>query len=172
MKPIYPNIVFISGLGGTGKSTLVAYFKKYPMPHWKQYDFDKGKYKAPRDLSKHHAWREKQTDYWLNVACTNSKKNINTIVFGMCLYPKQILKRKPEKMNSKNVHFAYLYCSPTIRRKRLVNRGNPDHWRGYRFPWHIEFHAVMKKDCEKKFDTTKFSLPQTANKIKKWLEKL
>lgn len=172
MKSPVSHIVFISGLGGTGKTSLVTYFKKHPMPHWKYYDFDKGKYKAPRDPSKHHAWRIKQNDYWLTVALANSKKNINSLIFGMCLYPKQILKRKPKEIARKQLHFAYLYCQPQIRKERLIKRGNSDHWRGYRFPWHIEFHAVMKKDCEKKFDTTKITLPQTAQKIKRWLEKI
>ncbi len=116
MKQVYPNIVFISGLGGSGKSTLVAYFTKHPMQNWKYYDFDKGKYKIPHSLSKHHGWREKQTDYWLCVACANSKRNINTLVFGMCLYPKQILIRKPKEIEKKHIHFAYLYCSPSIRK--------------------------------------------------------
>ena len=100
-------------------------------------------------------------------------KEISIRLFLACVCIQNKYSYENQKKLRKNIFILHI-CTVVHRyeKQRLIKRGNPDHWRGYRFPWHIEFHAVMKKDCEKKFDTTKAALPQTAKKIKTWLEKL
>lgn len=87
------KVIFISGLGGTGKSTIFHYFLEHPIPHFSFFDFDHGKFRVPPYSENHLAWRTKQNKWWLKVANKeyDVKGNIPVIV-GQCLYPSQIIK--------------------------------------------------------------------------------
>jgi hypothetical protein len=162
-------IAFISGLGGTGKTTLVEYFKSHPLLRWAVYDFDDGSEPCPHVLSEHLAWRMRENEYWLSIAARNAKQNINTMIIGMCLYPRQI-REMAERMNidSSLIRYAYLICESAERKRRLFAQNAPQRWR--EVPWHEEFLSVMRNECEKELDTTNKSIEQIAAEIIEWLE--
>lgn len=162
-------IVFISGLGGTGKTTTVEYFKSHSLPGWKVYDFDSGSEPCPHVLSEHLAWRTRENEYWLSIAAQNAKQNINTMIIGMCLYSRQI-REMAERMNidALLIRYAYLICEPTERKRRLFAQNAPQRWRDV--PWHEEFLMTMRNECEKEFDTTRKTIEEVAGEITRWLK--
>jgi len=165
------NLVFISGLSGTGKSTIVEHFNKHPMNGWLFYDYDKGKYSVPDDESEHLDWRKKQSEYWLQLAKENAKNNTNTCVLGFALYPKNTYELPSAKFFGNNIHFALIDCSDEERKKRLFGRGTPHHWQGEK-DFYAEFRKVNFEHRGKVFDTTNKTVEETAKEIKKWLEGL
>lgn len=164
-------IVFISGLSGTGKSTIVKYFKNHPVDSWLFYDYDKGELPVPDNESEHLNWRKLQSEYWLKVAINNSQNNINTCVLGMALYPADTYKLSSAKVFSDNIHFALIDCDDIERKKRLFNRGTPHHWQGEK-DFYAEFRKVNAAHRGKTFDTTNKTVEETAAEIKEWLEGL
>lgn len=168
-----PTAVFISGLSGTGKSTLVNYFSENPIEGWGFYDFDKGKYEIPEDESEHLAWRTKQTNYWLEVALQNAlEKNIKTAVMGLSLYPETTFELpNANKFDQNDIRFALIHTDDEKRKQRLEQRGTPQHWQGKK-DWYDEFYQAMREHGEKEFDTTNQSPEETAQEIKTWLEEI
>ncbi len=165
-------IIFISGLSGTGKSSLVSYFKKNSLTGWEFFDFDKGLEPVPHDESEHFAWRKRQTDYWLSLAERNGKKNINTVIIGLGLYPRDTKELEGARdIDLATIRYAYITCSPQERKRRLLAQGADHRWRENN-PWHDEFLSVMKNECEKEFDTSDKSIEQVAVEIIEWLESL
>ena len=61
------KIVFIIGQGGTGKTTLVQYFKNHPIKDWVFLDFDEGAITKPdtTDMDKLSIWVKEQREQWL-----------------------------------------------------------------------------------------------------------
>jgi 8-oxo-dGTP pyrophosphatase MutT (NUDIX family)/GTPase SAR1 family protein len=164
-------IVFISGLSGTGKSTLVEYFKNHPIDSWLFYDYDKGEFPVPDYESEHLEWRKKQSEYWLQVALENKKNNIDTCVLGMALYPENTFELVSAAKLKNNISFALIDCSDEERKKRLFDRGTPQHWQGEK-DFYTEFRRVNSEHCGQTFDTTNKKVEETAQEIKNWLESL
>lgn len=164
-------IAFISGLSGTGKSTIVNYFTDHPISGWLFWDYDKGKFPVPDDEGSHLQWRKSQSEYWLQVALENAKNNINTCVLGMALYPKNTYEIPLAKQFGSNIHFALIDCADEERKKRLFDRGTPQHWQGEK-DFYAEFRKVNSEHRGKTFDTTNKKVEETAEEIKSWLENL
>lgn len=167
------SVIFITGLGGTGKSTIWHHFLENPIPGFSFYDFDKGKYKAPpydKHKTEHHPWRIKQTNWWLKVAHKEYDVRHNILVImGLSLYPNGLLELPNAKyFKSENIHFGLLTCEPEERKKRLHKRGDSHHWKGHQ-PWYDEFFEEMKKEGAIEINTTCESIQKTAESIKKWL---
>lgn len=166
------QIVFISGLGGTGKSSLVWYFMENPVRGFSFYDFDKGKYKIPPYGENHLEWRTNMTKWWLEVGDKEYEVKGNVIVvIGLSLYPQSIFKLYEANSFDENICFGHLLCDPDVRKLRLEARGDAHHWGGHK-DWYDEFFASMKDVGAREFDTTNDSVEQTAAKVIKWLKKL
>ncbi len=164
-------IVFISGLSGTGKSTIVDYFRNHPVDGWLFYDYDNGKFPVPDDEKDHLEWRKSQSEYWLQVALKNQENNTKTCVLGMALYPSNTCELPSAKSFGNNIHFSLIDCSDDERKKRLFDRGTPQHWQGEK-DFYAEFRKVNSEHRGKTFDTTNKTVKETAEEIKDWLEEL
>jgi len=166
-----PTIVFISGLSGTGKSTIVDYLRNNPVDGWSLYDYDKGEFTAPADEKQHLEWRKKQSESWLKIAIENSRNNIKTCVLGMALYPANTYELPSAKIFGDNIHLALIDCADEERKKRLFDRGTPEHWQGEK-DFYAEFRQLNTEHRGKTFDTTDKTVEETACEIKDWLENL
>lgn len=165
-----PTIVFISGLGGVGKTTLVDYFTQHPLEGWIFYDFDKGKYEIPNDQKDHLDWRKKQTDYWLEVALNHGlNDNLQTVIMGLSLYPEKTFElSNADKFKKNNIHFALINAQDEERKRRLIERGTPHHYQGIK-EWYDEFFKKMRESGDCEFDTTNKTKEETAQEIKQYL---
>lgn len=164
------KIVFISGLGGTGKSTIVDYFLQHPIDNFTFFDFDKGKYKAPLYDENHLEWRKKQTEWWLDVASESiTTKNNIAVIVGLSLYPSQILQLPNSAVFGKeNIYFGHLTCNASIRKDRLHDRGDSHHWQGHK-QWYDEFFEEMNRINAFEIDTSHSIIEETAKTIQNWL---
>ena len=157
------KIVFIVGQGGSGKTTLVNYFKKHPVDNWLFFDFDKGAEIKPRtkNLSKLRPWVEKQRQFWLKEVRLKKYGEINICLFGVGLFPWKI-------GFPKDIHFAYLSCDQDSRKERLIKRGDPHIWEAYQ----KDVREIVKRLDEmgaKRFETGNCSVEESAKTIQDWL---
>ena len=164
-------IVFISGLSGTGKSTSVEYFKDHPIDGWLFYDYDKGEFPVPDKESEHLEWRKKQSEYWLKVALENAQNNTDACVLGLALYPKNTYELPSAAKFNHNIHFALIDCADSERKKRLFDRGTPQHWQGEK-DFYKEFRKLNSEHRGKTFDTTNKKVEETAREIEDWIKSL
>ena len=109
---------------------MVYHFLDNPIKGYTFFDFDKGKFKAPPYNESHFEWRKKQTKWWLEVANKEFEvKNNIVVIIGLCIYPKQITELSESKTFGKgNIHFAHLICNSEVRKNRLFDRGDSNHW--------------------------------------------
>jgi hypothetical protein len=169
---IMKNIVFVSGLSGTGKSTLKEYFDKNPIDDFLVYDFDKGRKKCPKNEKLHHEWRTKQTGYWLDLAIDNLDKGAGTIIFGLCCDPQYIIKiAQSKKLDDTKLKFAYLTTESDERKQRLFDRGTPRHWQGEK-PWYKDFYQQLDDVGAKEFNSSNKKVEDWAEEIINWLEQI
>ena len=109
------KLIFINGLGGTGKTAVVNYFKKNPLKGWLFFDFDQGKYPIPNEKIAIKEWRKKQ-HIWFLEECLRiqSIDIINICIMGVSLFPwdVRVLEEKGEIINKNISQYAYLYCNP------------------------------------------------------------
>ena len=166
------KVIFISGLGGTGKSSVVHYFLENPIKGFTFFDFDKGKYKAPPydKPHLHGEWRVKQNRWWLSVANKEYEKNKDIpVVVGLSRYPRQLLSfPEAKEFNQENIHFGLLTCNDDARKERLHGRGDPHHWQGKK-DWYDEFFHEMELVNAHVIDTSKLTIEEVAQDIKEWL---
>jgi deoxyadenosine/deoxycytidine kinase len=164
------KVIFISGLGGTGKSTMVYHFLENPIYSFTFFDFDKGKLKAPPYNESHLEWRKQQTKWWLRVANKEFDiKNNITVIIGLCLYPRQIIELPEAKFFGKdNIHFAHLISEHSDRKDRLYNRGDSHHCQGHK-PWYDEFFEEMSAVKSFEINTSSLNINDTAKTIQDWL---
>lgn len=162
------KIAFISGLAGTGKSTLYEYFLKNPISNWTVYDFDKGMFTPPEDFSKHDEWRTKETKHFFELA----KKNTNTLILGRCMTPQQTLDiGNALGIKKEDIYFGLLTCEGKNRKSRLHKRGTPKQWRGHQ-PEYDVFHKDFRKFSSFESNTSNETLEETATKIVDWIKKI
>lgn len=175
LKP-EPIIVFFNGLGGAGKSEIVRYLKENPIDGWKIFDFDSdGESRCPKDGTEEekHQWREKQMKWFLQKAQNNDTDNKNkTAIFGFSLYPSNTLELEEAKSyQDGNIHFALIDCEHEERKRRLIDRGTPDHWQGEK-DWYPEFYKEMEKYSDRTFDNTSQPIQKTVEDIAEYLEEI
>jgi dephospho-CoA kinase len=109
-------VVFITGVSGVGKSTLVPVLKEV-FPTFAVHDFDE--VGVPLDVDV--AWRLSTTDHWLREAKTNLAKGISTIICGLSS-PNEVLN-SDEFNKFLNLRFGIIKISEDQLRKRLKKRG-------------------------------------------------
>ncbi|MCH7605414.1 hypothetical protein IID24_05510 [Patescibacteria group bacterium] len=111
-----PKIIFITGVCGAGKSSLISHLKNLlPSERFDIRDFDERG--VPDNVDR--KWRLDETKHWLNTGIINTEKGVSTIISGFS---------KPDEMqnisSSKDIEvlFCLLDASPGIIRKRLSGR--------------------------------------------------
>lgn len=157
------KIVFIVGQGGSGKTTLVNYFRNHPVNDWVFFDFDNGAIKKPdsKDSVKLKKWAEKQREHWIEDLKSEKYQNQNIVLFGINLFPWKV-------GSSKNIHFAYLVCGQESRKDRLEKRGDRHLWDQH----HKDVSDIVCKLNEygaKPLETGSCSVEESAQNIKNWL---
>ncbi len=110
------SLYIITGVNGTGKSTMVPLLKKMLPGVFKVFDFDQRG--VPENVDKR--WRLATTKYWLRVAKKNEKKKIITVMCGLAI-PSEIYKSKQE-LKGPTVAIALLDTSASQIRIRLKKR--------------------------------------------------
>ena len=112
-----PQVYFISGVCGVGKSSVITHLKNIlPVGSYDIRDFDE---RGVPDGGGQE-WHDKETLYWLEVAAANAQENKSTIVCGF---------RNPEqfvKVHNKEKHLPaqlfLLHASGNTIRERLLGR--------------------------------------------------
>lgn len=169
------KLVFLNGLGGTGKSTLVHYFLEHPLQGWSFYDFDYGKYKADNKKEKEKlgaSWRELQTKWWLQVAKKHGEVHgSNIIVAGVSTFPWQI-KEYPEydELDEMEVHFGFLSLSHDERRRRLEERGDLHLWDPSKTEKFDTLLERMKEERAVEFCVDGKSVEEVGREVEEWLD--
>ncbi len=159
-------IVFISGQGGSGKTTLVKYFENNPVDNWLFFDFDEGAVEKPdtTDMEKLAVWVKAQRENWLKEVRSEKYAGKNICLFGVGLFPWKV--GFPD-----DVKYAYLSVDQNLRKDRLIDRGDPHLYEAYQ----KDINDIVKRLDEagaKKFDNSNRPIDQTAEEIKDWLNKL
>lgn len=111
-----PKIIFITGVCGSGKSSLIPHLKtRLPGEQFDIRDFDERG--VPDNVGRQ--WRLNETKRWLGVGAKNAKNGISTIIAGFS---------KPDEIQNMpsaedvEILFCLLDASPDTIRKRLSGR--------------------------------------------------
>ena len=111
-----PKIIFITGVCGSGKSSLIPYLKvRLSQKQFDVHDFDERG--VPDGVDRE--WRLDETKHWLDLGAINAKRGISTIITGFSK-PDEI--RDVLSNNNIEVLFCLLDTSPNVIRKRLGGR--------------------------------------------------
>jgi len=166
------KIRFITGLWGTGKSSVVEYFQKKPFLNHVFIDFDfGGGHIPPADRTSHMEWRIRQTEYWLRYSYSLTEEKKIPVICGMSLYPSQMLKLPEAKIfDPSNIAFAHLTCCNIIRRERLSQRSD-EHIFEFK-PWYNEWYADLIKYKSLEIDTSHLTIEQVSGQVIKWLSNI
>lgn len=112
-----PQVYFISGVCGTGKSSTRTHLKEIlPTASFDVRDFDE---RGVPDGGG-PAWHDKETEHWLDVAAENAKRGVSTIVCGFA-EPERFKKVHKKEKHPQATLFLLHASSDTIR-KRLLGR--------------------------------------------------
>jgi broad-specificity NMP kinase len=129
---IMPKTIFITGVNGVGKTTVIEPLKKLLDPSFEVHDFDERG--VPDNVQRQ--WRLDETKFWIDLGKENSKKNINTVVCGFV---------KPSEVNNSSVSCILLDANSEIIKQRL--------WTRYQTPKSIKIiERVSGKSVQKFID--------------------
>ncbi len=161
-----PNLYFITGACGSGKSAIIPYLKK-ALKNIDIHDFDE-KGVPPNPKIK---WRLDTTDYWLKIAKKNAKNNKSTIICGLTM-PQEVEKSKYSK-SAPPIHYCLLDISIYLRRKRLRQRKERiqelEKFTGYVLG--LRKWVRKTKFKHKIINTNKMTLEQKADEAIDWIKK-
>jgi len=167
------DVFFVTGLPGTGKSTLYYHFMENPVRGFSFFDFDCGKYTPPawqEVEGQYHDWLIKQNMWWLEVARQAILKNkCSPVIFGFCLYPSVMLEYcKNTFFKPDDLHFAVLKCDDDVRNKGLQARGEA-HLINKNTSWHAEFYKQHNQINSVELNTGDKDVEESAQEIIAWL---
>lgn len=172
-----PQIYFISGVCGVGKSSVIKYLKNLlPLDKYDIRDFDE---RGVPDGGGQE-WHDGETFHWLDIAKENSKKDKSTIVCGF---------QNPERfreLHKKEAHVPVtlflLHASADTLRKRLFGRyptpesileisrasGVPlDKFIEDNVSFSPQLHAIFEKDSSPIIETDNMTAEEVAQDITK-----
>ncbi|MBU0707211.1 AAA family ATPase [Patescibacteria group bacterium] len=172
------RIIFVSGVSGTGKSSIVKYLKMLLGSGYTVFDLDSRGVPTEVDSK----WRQRETRHFIKQACTIVKKNITTIVCGHTrpeeifqmrksmrdLLPKFCLLDASQKVIAKRLKLRF--NTPTKKRqlRRITGESVQDNIRN-----NIEYAKKMRKyyrNNNYKIFNTSISTPEkSANRVSKWI---
>ena len=116
MKKI-PEVYFISGVCGTGKTSTLAHLKKLlPADLFDIRDFDERGVPDGGGLE----WHNGETSYWLQIASENAKQGKSTIICGFA--NPEIFKNVHKKEKHPPAQLFLLHASGETIRQRLLGR--------------------------------------------------
>ncbi len=160
------QVIFITGLAGTGKTSLYYHFLENPLKGYAFYDFDFGKYHMANFKKGINELWYKQNYWWLRVAAKefDIHKRI-PVIFGLCMAP-TVMKENLDQPFFRNneIHFGLLNCNSLERKERLKNRdqlnlisSNQD--------WQEEYVTDLKNNIKFEIDTSSKKVEMVASEI-------
>ncbi len=77
------EIYFITGVPGSGKSTIMELLKNQLDPRYEVHDFDERG--VPDNVDSN--WQKEETHHWIDVGTENKQKGLSTIICGFAIPP-------------------------------------------------------------------------------------
>lgn len=104
------NTIFITGVSGVGKTTLIDHLKPLLGENFELHDFDERG--VPDNVERQ--WRIDETKHWMELGAQNSESGKITIICGFA--------RPSEIDNTESIKFILLDADEQTIRRRLLNR--------------------------------------------------
>lgn len=115
------NIIFITGSSGVGKTPLVRILKSLLPSSFDIHDLDEKLAEAEKtEPDWLYKWRNKTTEYFLNLAKENTNKNISTIVCGI-IWPHEVYSLL-NIQSDPSIKFIFLEVEEIELKKRFFAR--------------------------------------------------
>ncbi len=115
---MFNKIIFVTGVNGVGKSTVITPLKAILDDRYIIYDFDERG--VPDNVT--GQWRREETAHWIRQGYENITKGLHTIICGFA---------KPSEIYDKSIGIVHLDVNEETIKQRL--------WSRYQTPESIEF---------------------------------
>lgn len=180
LKMPNPVTYFISGVSGAGKTEAIWYLKTLlPPKKYAIHDFDERG--VPDNVD--HKWRQSESEYWLQVANKNAKRDLSTIISGLS-QPNEVLNCKSVSQATP-IKFCLLDLSDQKIGARLrIKHSTQEKINDLRrvsnttlkefIKHHIKYAKILRKLFKKYkgfiIDRTHYSDEETAQKVAEWIK--
>lgn len=176
MKDLYEvqkTVVFISGLSGTGKTSVYRHFLENPLKGFHFFDYDNSNYVVQPSDKKPNWQKIIQFNWWLTVAKRTIQTNhLTPVILGTCPSPSIIKEYMDlEYFDFDHLRFALLKCNPEVRKARLQHRGQPELFHSH-LPWHDVYLKDFKRFQEFEIDTADYSIDEVEANLLEYLHHL
>ena len=115
------STIFITGSSGVGKTPLVEILKSSLPDNFEVHDLDEKLIEADRTKPNWlYDWRNKATQYFVDLALENAKQNKSTIICGV-IWPSEV-QAVPDIKVAPPIKFIFLDVEPDELRKRFFAR--------------------------------------------------
>ena len=169
MNATFPFISLITGLPGSGKTTIANQFQNKPLDGWQSFDFDKGKYKIPPTDNTEVQY--KQLVWWLEKAANLYRTDgTKSVIFGFWGFPENLERAITEAgVEVEAVKIGYLYADIYALKSRKIVRGEKQLYDGELTGWKKAFIEALDEIGARRFDTTNATVEETYKEVKDWL---